>query len=319
MGFYIRKSIKFGPFRLNFSKSGMGISAGIKGARISKGPRGTFVHLGSNGVYYRQSLSKGKNAANKGLQTPSVTASETPNVQLDEIKTNDVLGLVDSSFEESFKTIQENYARWFFGEKKIYLFYEIDEGQEAKAEKFYSIVKSLRFSMRYWHLNAQSSTSTTDLRKMFGGADVLNKSKPLNSLFIRMGKPHRFVTNVKSLVVPLIGKTLFFFPDRLFITEGRKIGTVNYNELIVEYGKAPTIMAKKDIPFGTKVLGSAWRYANKDGSPDKRYSSSNYQLPIADLSQLNLKSESGLNESIQFSRGDLAEIFAKALSEYAER
>jgi len=319
MGFYIRKSIKFGPFRINFSKSGVGFSAGVKGARISKGPRGTFVHLGQNGVYYKQSLSNRKSKSQSQVNPANLNQGE-PIVQLDEIKTTDVLGLVDSSFEEAFKTIQENYARLFFGEKKIYLFYDIDEEQVAKAEKFYSIIKDLKCSWRYWHLNAQTPTSGAySNKKFFGGADVVNKSFPISSLWIHMGKPRRFITNVKALVLPLIGKKLYFFPDRLFITQGRKIGTVNYNDLIVEYGKSPTVMSPREIPFGTKTLGSVWRYANKDGSPDKRYSSRNYQLPIADLSQLNLKSDSGLNESVQFSRGDLAEYFAKALLEYSHK
>jgi Protein of unknown function (DUF4236) len=55
MPFYIRKSIKFDPFRLNFSKSGVGVFAGIKGARIGANARGKkYVHLGHGGIYYRQ-------------------------------------------------------------------------------------------------------------------------------------------------------------------------------------------------------------------------------------------------------------------------
>jgi S-DNA-T family DNA segregation ATPase FtsK/SpoIIIE len=54
MGFFLRKSIKFGPFRINLSKSGIGVSGGIKGARISTSPRGTQLNLGRKGVYYRK-------------------------------------------------------------------------------------------------------------------------------------------------------------------------------------------------------------------------------------------------------------------------
>ena len=51
MGFYIRKSIKAGPFRFNLSKSGLGVSAGIPGFRVGTGPRGNYVHMGRNGIY----------------------------------------------------------------------------------------------------------------------------------------------------------------------------------------------------------------------------------------------------------------------------
>ena len=57
MGFYIRKSLKLGPIRLNFSKSGIGVSAGVTGARFGVNARGQkYVHLGRGGLYYRQNL-----------------------------------------------------------------------------------------------------------------------------------------------------------------------------------------------------------------------------------------------------------------------
>src|ERR1700677_3031873 len=56
MGFYIRKSVKAGPFRFNLSNSGVGVSAGVPGFRIGTGPRGNYIHMGRNGVYYRASL-----------------------------------------------------------------------------------------------------------------------------------------------------------------------------------------------------------------------------------------------------------------------
>ena len=56
MGFSFRRSIKLGPLRLNLSKSGVGLSAGVKGARVSKGPRGTYLNVGAGGVQYRKKL-----------------------------------------------------------------------------------------------------------------------------------------------------------------------------------------------------------------------------------------------------------------------
>src|SRR6202035_2913509 len=56
MGFYIRKAFNFGPFRLNLSKKGIGTSVGVKGLRISSGPRGTELHAGRYGLYYREKL-----------------------------------------------------------------------------------------------------------------------------------------------------------------------------------------------------------------------------------------------------------------------
>lgn len=67
MGWSFRKSKSVGPFRLNFSKSGVGVSTGVKGARMSFGPRGTYVNLGRNGIYYRKKI--GGTKTNKSQKT----------------------------------------------------------------------------------------------------------------------------------------------------------------------------------------------------------------------------------------------------------
>lgn len=59
MGLYFRKSVNLGGgIRLNFSKSGIGLSGGVKGARISTGPRGTYMNLSipGTGIGYRTRL-----------------------------------------------------------------------------------------------------------------------------------------------------------------------------------------------------------------------------------------------------------------------
>lgn len=54
MAFYLRKSYSFGPLRLNLSKSGLGVSGGVTGARVGIGPKGTYFHGGRHGIYYRK-------------------------------------------------------------------------------------------------------------------------------------------------------------------------------------------------------------------------------------------------------------------------
>jgi hypothetical protein len=97
MSFYLRKSVKFGPIRLNFSKSGIGVSAGVKGARISTGPRGTYIHLGRNGLYYRQKIDTGTADAPSRPQNDSGT---NPMHSSSKIATADASKLVESSSQE---------------------------------------------------------------------------------------------------------------------------------------------------------------------------------------------------------------------------
>lgn len=107
MGFYIRKGISFGPFRLNLSKSGLGVSVGVKGARVSTGPRGTYVHMGRHGLYYRQRIDGP--GARSGFQ--DILPSEHYQESLDSSfesrvnETVDISRLVDSSSEELLSQI----------------------------------------------------------------------------------------------------------------------------------------------------------------------------------------------------------------------
>lgn len=43
MGWSLSRSKKFGPLRVNFSRSGIGASIGVRGARVGSGPRGSYV------------------------------------------------------------------------------------------------------------------------------------------------------------------------------------------------------------------------------------------------------------------------------------
>jgi len=87
MGWYLRKSFSFGPFRLNLSKSGLDASFGVKGARVGTGLRGTYVHVGRGGVYYRESLSsKPRASAHRSAQN---VASSSQIVSDEEVKSGD--------------------------------------------------------------------------------------------------------------------------------------------------------------------------------------------------------------------------------------
>ncbi len=87
MGFRLRKSVRFGPLRLNFSRSGIGYSVGGKGFRLTKKARGglrTTVSLPGTGLSYvkesggRRSKGGGRRAGagalpvcGKSVQTPA--------------------------------------------------------------------------------------------------------------------------------------------------------------------------------------------------------------------------------------------------------
>lgn len=61
MGLQFRKSIKLGPFRATFSKSGISTSVGVKGARITKradGKTQTTLSIPGTGIYHTNTVSE---------------------------------------------------------------------------------------------------------------------------------------------------------------------------------------------------------------------------------------------------------------------
>jgi Protein of unknown function (DUF4236) len=74
MAFYFRKSIKVGPFRFNLSKSGVGMSTGVKGLRFGTGPKGHYIFAGVNGLYYQQKL--GNNGPRQNTKSQATLRSD---------------------------------------------------------------------------------------------------------------------------------------------------------------------------------------------------------------------------------------------------
>jgi hypothetical protein len=130
MGIYFRKSFGRGPVRLNLSKSGLGVSAGVKGARLSVGPRGTYVHMGRNGVYYRQRL----DAPAPGGRSPARAPGALPhapvyNVPMEAVQTAGVDELVESSSADLLPTINTRIAKfpfaWLVGVPTLFAAYGV--------------------------------------------------------------------------------------------------------------------------------------------------------------------------------------------------
>lgn len=106
MPFYIRKSVSAGPFRFNLSKSGIGVSAGIKGLRIGTGPRGHYIHAGRGGLYYRSTIPSGSKKARPFPSQPQHPSPQTPptyaepNVDMVRVSSADVLQMEDARFAD---------------------------------------------------------------------------------------------------------------------------------------------------------------------------------------------------------------------------
>lgn len=117
MSFYIRKALKVGPLRFNLSRSGIGVSAGVKGLRLGTGPRGNYIHMGRGGLYFRQSLNPhrergvGRTGGRDPIPTPQLIPEEVGSYgtvgPLQEIESESVEKMIDASSAELLREMNE--------------------------------------------------------------------------------------------------------------------------------------------------------------------------------------------------------------------
>jgi hypothetical protein len=123
-------------------------------------------------------------------------------------------------------------------------------------------------------------------------------------------QPPYIATNVDVWSVKLNDQTLFFFPDHIFVRQGERYGAVSYESLDIAF--APTrFIEDGGVPNDAKIIDHTWRYVNKNGGPNRRFSN-NYQLPIAQYGFIELRSRTGLNIHLHVSNMQTAEHFAQA-------
>jgi hypothetical protein len=87
MGWSLRRSKKVGPFRINLSKSGIGLSAGIKGLRVGRDAKGrtySSVSIPGTGLNNRTYQSKSVNKSR--LSTTERRSVERPRTTVNTIE-----------------------------------------------------------------------------------------------------------------------------------------------------------------------------------------------------------------------------------------
>ena len=78
MTWFLRKSLRLGPLRLNLSKRGIGASVGVKGARIGVDTTSKpYAAGGRGGLYFRERLGPGRARPSDQGPAPGDAAPET--------------------------------------------------------------------------------------------------------------------------------------------------------------------------------------------------------------------------------------------------
>ncbi len=357
MGFYLRKSIKVGPFRFNVSKSGVGVSAGVKGLRIGTGPRGNYVRMGLHGIYYRATIpsspsSVARPAPQLGREQATPANTHEP---LQEIDSADVAQIVDSTSAELLEelnqkrkkarlwplvvvltlliTVLAGAARWppwliilllTLGVAASYLAFSRDLLAKT-AVLFYDFDVDMEKAYELLHRCGEQLASCSRAWHIEAEGKVYDPKYHAGasnlvqrkSTFIKKTAPPYVKTNVETVAVGVGTQTLHFFPDRVLVYAPNGVGAVSYSSL--ELHANPTrFIEDGGVPRDARVVDHTWKYVNKKGGPDRRFKD-NRKLAICLYDELFLSSSTGLNEVIQVSKCEVAEEFVEAIRFLAAR
>ncbi len=345
MGWYFRKSIGFGPIRVNLSKGGVSTSVGVNGARVNVGPRGTYVSAGAGGFYYRQKIGVGS--------TPR-SAQPTPVAPLDRARVDvGTREFLDAHTDELTREIDRRFqmtalAPWgvvttivasvacFVGFGRIDPVYSLSalipliggilgvlfllkrDGQRwvtlnydatADATQAWNVVLSELGRMSgcgsIWEI--AGGEKCLDWKRNAGASATVNR----NGASAGVGAPPRVKCNVEIWTLQTPQQKLFLLPDRVLLYWQGRVHGFRYHELEIDTG-CGRFIEEDPLPHDAQVVDHTWRFVNKNGSPDLRFND-NRELPICMYGQLRIRSTRGLEIVVQTSDPRAPLAFSEAI------
>lgn len=353
MGFYLRKSISVGPLRFNLSKSGVGVSAGVKGLRFGVGPRGNYVHMGRGGLYYRATLPPSAPSRNPPIQpdlSPTLQIPPGTHAPLEEIESADASQIVDSSSRELLDElnrkrakmrmwpvvaiasaailgfgVSSNWPMWLLlvllvaGAVGIYIAYGRDT-LEKTVVLFYEFDSDMEAAYAQFHCAATKLANCAATWHIEASGKVHDRKYHAGASDL-VRRKSTFVQKVEPPYVKTNIETVAVGVGRQtlhFFPDRVLVYDANGVGAVgyqeLRVGVSATRFIESDsVPRDAEVVDRTWKYVNKSGGPDRRFKD-NKELPVCRYEEIALSSPSGLNEVLQLSRCGSGSEFAKAIS-----
>jgi len=338
MSFYLRKTVKAGPFRVGLSRSGIGISTGVPGLRVGAGPRGSYIRVGAHGVYYRQTLSEpqGRSRSAPRRSSPQHPPRALPG---DEVLLQDVTGattveLADAAPSELITQLNEAARHRSLmllvillylpvltiplavmlqakdkARRTVVVFYEVEGSPAARFQTLVDSFAAAQQCAAHWHVTAQGPVVTTRQYKINAGASsLLNRDRGRTDL----AGPPVFASNIAVPTLHASKRSVYFLPDRVLIRDGRYYADMPYQQCRIA-GAATRFIETGRVPGDAEQVGTTWKYVNKKGGPDRRYKN-NPRLPIMRYGELTLTAPQGFNFIWQTSRAVAAPALSSAIA-----
>ncbi|WP_246456482.1 hypothetical protein [Ruficoccus amylovorans] len=178
--------------------------------------------------------------------------------------------------------------------KTTLIFYDLTDDAVDVFRNLYAAFSSLSSAKKIWHIPSVGKVRDS---KYHAGA---NRLVTRNQISVHFDNPPFVKTNIPTPSLRVGSQTLYFFPDRILILDSKDIGGLSYDSLSIDISTTRFI-EDEGVPRDARTVGQTWRYVNKKGGPDRRFSN-NPTIPIAEYEDVRLTSRFGLNEALHVSR-----------------
>lgn len=320
---------------MTVSKSGISGSVGVGGLRVTNSSRGTFFSASPGaGIYFRERIGGRQQNPTQTAPTPNNVMQEIASDQvsqmvehaaiIERINRNETRGswlpwagiavsvvslfvLSASGLLVGAVIIPVSFAlrRYLISKSPVQLEYEFDEEDRKKYEALQNAFGALARCQRLWQVNAFGSTN--DWKRNAGATQIIRRS----SARVGRGTGRSFTARVEVFHVRLRNETMYFLPDMILVQQKRKFGSVAYENLQTAHS-VTRFNEEQSVPSDARVVGTTWRYVNKNGGPDKRFNN-NRQIPVVQYGEVAMTTQSGLRCALMTSSPAAAEVFVAGI------
>ncbi len=210
------------------------------------------------------------------------------------IEIEDYLADLENQLKNSFVNIDIHFDKSF--EEKYYSLLNSYKTL-LTSEIIWDITSSVEQDMKAARSAASAVVTRTSVKFKFDNIDIIKSSY---SAFHFENKN---------------GGDLYIYPAFIILTSDKKeFALVDIKDFELKFSEQRFLEVEK-IPSDTIIIDKTWAKVNKNGTPDKRFAG-NYEIPIVRYGGVELKSNSGLNETYAFSSFEKSEEFAKTFTDY---
>ncbi|MFL6136688.1 MAG: DUF4236 domain-containing protein [Frankiaceae bacterium] len=353
MGFYVRTSLKAGPFRFSASRSGLSVSAGVPGFRVGASPRGNYVRLASGALSYRVTVPAQRRSR------PAVPQHSAPRplepARQSDVKMQDVTGanvrdLVAASPSELVTQLQAAArvrAIWpwaaigllilvgalgtigavlllpgipgviwlWFNDRARHSVVAFYQVEDRYAERFGRIVDAVTTVQQAQRVWLVEAAGAVRTTYQYKTNAGASSLIRRSRALVTMRGPKQLVTNIAVPSLTAGQRAVYFLPDRVLVRQGRDFTDVPYPSLLA-YAEHQRFIEDGPTPSDSQQIDTTWRYVNVKGGPDRRYKD-NRRLPVMLYGRLTLTTQAGLHLIWDASRPDVTARLADVLRDPA--